>query len=81
MSKIENLKAVAEDYEIPVTDLIDFCTGYPASLEIPEAVELSEILTSRIQASEKLGLSEDYVNGLKDALKLTAPSPDKESNE
>lgn len=74
MSKIDNLKAVAKDYDIPVTALIDFSTGYVGDEKSPVTRETSDVLKKRIAESERLSLSPEYINGLKDALKLVNAS-------
>jgi hypothetical protein len=70
MKKIDNLKAVASDFGIPVGALIDMVTGYRGEEPTPEVLDAHGLLDRRIEAAEKAGLSDEYINGLKDSRKL-----------
>jgi hypothetical protein len=70
MGKIDNLKAVASDFDIPVGALIDMVIGYTGGEPTPEVLDAHELLNKRIEAAEKAGLSDEYINGLKDSRKL-----------
>lgn len=74
MSKIDNLKAVAIDYDIPVAALIDFCISYPVETKPVLTIEATELLEDRIKTAERLNLAPEYINGLKDTLKLVGKS-------
>lgn len=74
MSKIDNLKAVAGDYDIPVSDLVRMVVGYPDTFKATSKTddEVLAMLDNRIYEAEKAGLTPDYINGIKDLRKLLA---------
>jgi len=69
MSKREHIDALAKDFDVSPSELIDAiqAIGRPKS-----DVSVIELIDARIKQAEHVNLSDDYINGLKDARKLLA---------